>query len=120
MLESLAVGATILGGIAALWLFWDKLVSWWGSRRQSPSAPKVVEKWVDIRYPSDSGLQTRLEAAGYSVRWCSDKHLARKVDLEGWEIVVEPGDDRVLSSFRLKTRPDDLTLIKGRGFNRSR
>ncbi len=120
MLEGILVGATILGGIAALWFFRDKLVSWWRPRRQSPSAPEVVEKWVDIRYPSDSGLLARLGTAGYSVRWCSDKQLARKLDLEGWEIVVEPSDNGVLSKFRLKTRPDDQTLIKGRGLTCSR
>jgi hypothetical protein len=41
-------------------------------------------------YPSDSGLQQKLEAAGYRVAWCSDTKLSRKIDLEGWEIVVEP------------------------------
>lgn len=120
MLEGILVGATILGGIAALWFFRDKLVSWWTLRRQPPPAPEAVEKWVDFGYPSDSGLQAQLEAAGYSVRWCSDKQLARKLDLEGWEIVVESSDNGVLSKFRLKTRPDDQTLIKGRGLTSSR
>ena len=114
MLEGILVVATILGGVAAFWFFRDKLASWWFSRHQLPPAPEIVEKWVDFRYPSDSGLQTRLEAAGYRVAWCLDSKLARKLDLEGWEIVVEPGDNSILSKFRLKDRPADQTLIKKR------
>jgi hypothetical protein len=34
------------------------------------STPNPVEKWVDLNYPSDSGLQAKLAAAGYKVKWC--------------------------------------------------
>ncbi len=79
-----------------------------------PPAVDVEEKWVDFRYPTDSGLQRRLEAAGYRVAWCLDSRLSRRTDLEGWEVVVEPDDRGSLTKFRLKDRPDDQTLIKKR------
>jgi hypothetical protein len=75
---------------------------------------KVVEKDVDIKYPSDSGIQQRLEAAGYRVAWCLNTNLSRKIDLEGWEIVIEPDINGVPTKFRLRDRPTDQTLIKRR------
>jgi hypothetical protein len=75
---------------------------------------EVIERWVDFKYPFDSGLQRRLEAAGYRVAWCLDTKLSRKMDLEGWEIVVEPDPQGVPTKFRLKDRPSDQTLIKTR------
>jgi len=74
----------------------------------------VVEKWVDFRYPFDSGLQVRLEADGYQVAWCLDTKLTRKIDLEGWEIVIEPDSQGVLTKFRVQDRPAHQTLIRRR------
>ena len=78
------------------------------------AAPQVVEKWVDFKYPSDSGLQAKLEATGYRVAWCLDNKLARKIELDGWEVVIEPDQNGVPTKFRLKDRPADQTLIKKR------
>src|ERR1700730_7574846 len=55
-----------------------------------PQIDEIVDKWVDFEYPSDSGIQQRLEAAGYTVKWCSEDKLSRKIDLEGCEVVVGP------------------------------
>lgn len=74
----------------------------------------ISEKWVDPRYPSDSGIQKRIEDAGYRVAWCLDTNLARKIDLEGWELVVESDARGVPTKFRMKDRPADQTLIKKR------
>ena len=113
-LELSLAAATILGGIAALWFFWDKIAGWWSPNGPPPSDRQTVEKWVDLKYASDSGLQAKLEAAGYRVAWCLDTNLARKLDLEGWEVVVEESDPGVPTKFRLKDRPADQTLIKKR------
>jgi hypothetical protein len=75
-------------------------------------ASDPVEKWVDFLYPRDSGLQAKLEAQGYKVAWCSDNNLARNIDLDGWQVVVEPDTRGILSKYRLQTRPSDQTLIK--------
>jgi hypothetical protein len=74
----------------------------------------VHEQWVDIRHPFDSGLQQRLESDGYRVAWCLDNNLARRTDLEGWEVVLERDAQGVLTKFRLRDRPSDQTLIKRR------
>jgi len=113
-LELTLAAATLLGGIAALWFFWDKIVDWWTAPRRPPVDGQPIEKWVDLKYPSDSGLQAKLGAAGYRVAWCLDTNLARKLDLEGWEVVVEPSDQGMPTKFRLKDRPADQTLIKKR------
>lgn len=91
--------ATLLGGVAALWFFWDKIVAWWSAWR-TPATP--AEKWVDLNYPLDSGLQVRLESQGYKVGWCQDTKLSRKLDLEEWEVVIEPDGNGTPSKFRLR------------------
>lgn len=75
---------------------------------------EIGEKWVDSRYPFDSGIQQKNEAAGYRVAWCLDTKLARKIELEGWEVVIESDARGVPSKFRMKDRPADQTLIKKR------
>jgi hypothetical protein len=79
-----------------------------------PQLGEVLEKWVDFSYPFDSGIQQRLEASGYRVAWCSDAKLSRKIDLEDWEVVVEPDAQGVPTKFRVKDRPANQTLIKRR------
>lgn len=79
-----------------------------------PPRVEVIERWVDFKYPSDSGIQQRLEASGYRVGWCLDTTLSRKIDLEGWEVVVEPDVHGTLTKFRVKDLPADQTLIKRR------
>lgn len=79
-----------------------------------PPVGEIADKWVDFRYPFDTGIQQNLEAAGYTVKWCSDDKLSRKIDLEGWEVVVEPDTVGVRSRFRVKDRPANQTLIKAK------
>jgi len=86
----------------------------WSHEPVEPPSLEAIDKWVDIVYPSDSGLQRNLEAAGYRVAWCLDTKLSHKVDFEGWEIVVAPDSRGVLTKFRLKHRPANQTLIKKR------
>jgi len=81
-----------------------------------PLAAKAVnEKWVDSKYIFDSGIQGRLQDAGHRVALSDDDKLSRRIDLEGWEIVLEPDERVALTKFRLQTRPRNQTLIKKRG-----
>jgi hypothetical protein len=77
-----------------------------------PQPVEVVDKSVDIQYPEHSGLVAKLKNEGYDVAWAWDTRLARLVDLEGWEIVIE-SYGQVLTRFRLEDRPSQ-TLIKKR------
>ena len=76
-----------------------------------PPRVEVVEKWVASDYPERSGIQKRLEA-GYRVSWCADAKLAQKTDVEGWEIVIEPDAQGVLTKFRFDEVGPHQTLIK--------
>lgn len=80
--------------------------------RLPPPPAEPQDKWVDIGYPASSGLQARLEACGYRLHWCSDRNISRKIDLEGWEPVLEPIPDHGVVRFRVRTRPDCLTLLQ--------
>lgn len=119
-MEAFLAIATILGGVAAVWYFWDKIVGFLRGRREpEPPVPVLldaspVEKWVDLKYPSDSGLLAKLEKVGFKVAWCSDRILARRIDLEGWEVVLEQDAQGVQTMYKLKDRPSDQTLIKKR------
>jgi hypothetical protein len=84
----------------------------WPGQRVSPHSAAVIAKWVDSKYPVDSGLEKMLEASGYSVRWCSDPKLLRSIDLEGWEVVVERDAEGIMTKFRLRDRDANYTLIK--------
>lgn len=87
------------------------------SRPGEPVPPhpiQTVEKWVDSKYPSDSGLQGNLESQGYRVAWCFDSRLARKIELEGWEVVVENDHRGIATTYHLKDRPENQVLIKTR------
>lgn len=75
------------------------------------SAPNEV--WVDLEYASKSGLQMRLEQAGFTVRWIRDDRLARAVELEGWEKVVEEGKFGP-QIFKVSSPDSNLTLAKKR------
>jgi len=77
-----------------------------------PHPIETAEKRVDLRYPSDSGLQAQLEARGYRVAWCFESRLARKVEIEGWEIVVEDDHRGVPTTFHIRDRPENQVLIK--------
>jgi len=80
-----------------------------------PPPPIIIEKkWVDLMYPSDSGIQAKLESLGYRVAWCFDSGLARKVELEGWEVVVEKDLLGMPTSFYLRDKPENQILIKTR------
>jgi hypothetical protein len=76
-----------------------------------PPAVEIVEKWVDADYPMRSGLKAQFEAAGYSVAWTWDTNLAA-LGLKGWEIVIEPDAQGVLTKFRFDEVGPHQTLVK--------
>ena len=78
------------------------------------SVVTIEEKIVGFGYPSKSGIQQRIETAGYEVRWSLESKLAERVDLDGWEVVVEPDARGQLVEFRCKDPSGDLKLIKRR------
>lgn len=76
-----------------------------------PPAVEIVEKWVNADYPTRSGLKAHLEAAGYGLAWAWDTKLA-DLGLKGWEIVIEPDPQGVLTKFRFDEIGPHQTLVK--------
>lgn len=104
--------ATLLGGLAAIGYFWDKLTPLW-SRRTQPSESREPEiKWVDTKYPEDSGLKAKLETDGYAVAWSAESKLARRVDLQGAEVVVDATEPSNPIVYKVQSQPSNLVLIR--------
>jgi hypothetical protein len=76
-----------------------------------PPAVEIVEKWVSADYPARSGLKAQLEAAGYNLAWAWDTKLA-DLGLKGWDIVIEPDEQGVLTKFRFDEVGPHQTLIR--------
>lgn len=73
-----------------------------------PSDTKVVRS----DYPSTSGLQARLEAEGYRVRWVRDDQIQRRQG-EGWEgVVIEEIGAKVILKISGNGVDVDSTLMK--------
>jgi hypothetical protein len=92
----------------------------WVRRNRGPGEPtqpqpaEVSDMWVDLEYPRKTGLQERLEASGYQARWARSDRIEHLVQLEGYEIVIEPVIDGRPTRLHVKTRPTPLTLVKRR------
>jgi hypothetical protein len=84
------------------------------TERVSSNPPAIVDKIVKFDYPEESGIQQRLEDAGYRILWSLESELAGRVDLHGWEIVIEPDANGQLFRFRWKDPRDDQILLKKR------
>lgn len=81
--------------------------------RVAPPPPPLREDLVEFGYPAMSGLQPRLEAAGYQVHWSADRLVSTR-EVEGWEVVRERDGYGVLHSFRCPGRDGDLIFMKRR------
>jgi hypothetical protein len=64
--------------------------------------PRIVDKWVNFNFVMGSGLVGKLQDAGYCVAWSTDRNLAQRVELEGWEVVIEPDEQGILTRYRVK------------------
>jgi hypothetical protein len=76
-----------------------------------PPVVQIQEKWVDADYPARSSLKARLEGAGYSLAWAWDSKLT-DLELKGWEIVIEPDTQGVLTKYRFDEVGPHQTLVK--------
>jgi hypothetical protein len=75
----------------------------------SENSAQVTEQIVDMNYPVRSGMQTRLEADGYSLSWVRRERVHGLVDIEGYEEVVEADRQGRAASFRTT---DGMVLLK--------
>jgi hypothetical protein len=104
--------ATLLGGIAAIWYFWDKIAPVRDKRTLSAEPLEIT--YVDLDYPEDSGLAKRLRDEGFRLYWSREDELTRRVELQGWEVVVETLADGRRRTLRIKDPHGDIYLIRKR------
>lgn len=82
-----------------------QLYKWWRDRRPA-AAPSIEDKWVSLRYVEDAGIAQRLRDQGYQFGWVTANNEATKIDIEGYEPVIdELPDGRRL---RYKVRDDPV------------
>jgi len=79
--------------------------------RVDPSPTPIAQKWVDLQYPHASGIQEKLERAGYHLGWCPDSRLAQ-LELQGWDVVVENDRHGMPTTFHVRTHPENQVLVK--------
>jgi hypothetical protein len=72
-------------------------------------APPIVDLWVNTDYPQKLGLNDKLKADGYDLKWETAINEATSIDLEGWEHVTIDRTDGTRA--RLKIR--DAQIVGG-------
>jgi hypothetical protein len=82
--------------------------------KTAPQTATVGVRWVDISYAADSGLQAKLEAEGYELRWAREDKVARRVDLEGWEPVVTQSSEGSPVTLQVRDPLWNLVLLRRR------
>ena len=69
----------------------------------SAPSPEVEDKWVsDLDYIEDLGISERLRQEGYHLFWSGADKEARRVDIEGWEVVVDTDNSGKKVRYKIK------------------
>jgi len=70
------------------------------------AAERLIEDmWVDLRYIEDASVAKRLRDQGYRIYCSSANDEARRVNLEGWEVVVDQMDDGRRVRYKVRDHP---------------
>ena len=82
------------------------------ARPGEPVAPlRPASKLVESSYPVDSGIQQKNEAQGFRISWSRPESVSGLIDMQGFEVVVEPDGRGGLSTFRTR---DGAVLVRQR------
>lgn len=84
----------------------------------APPSPEIEDKWVsDLDYIEDAGIAERLRQQGYHLHWTGADNKARRVDIDGWDVVIDT--DNSGQKVRYKIKDDSvggyLILLKKKG-----
>lgn len=83
--------ATILGGIAAIWFFYDKFSS--ENEISGENEFSVENKTVNNNWWESSELKKCLEAEGYNTfAWSNSDRVEERID-EGYEVIFDEDKD---------------------------
>ena len=86
-------------------------------RRGAQSAPKIVDKWVNLGYEHKSGIAKSLNDEGFGLGWVSADKEAGMVEFEGWEYVLVDQPDGKKARLKIHDHPaigGHLVLLKKR------
>jgi hypothetical protein len=100
--------AFLLASIATIIVAAVQLYRWWKERqlRIAPLAePPIEDKWVSLRYVEEAGISERLREQGYQFGWVAANDEARKIDIEGYEPVIEPLPDGRRVRYKVRDDP---------------
>lgn len=75
-----------------------------------PRVPEEIDRIVPLGFPTESGLQQRLEAQGFELRWSAERNLGRDIEL-GWSLVEILDEQGRIVHYR-STGGDQQTLIQ--------
>jgi hypothetical protein len=92
--------ATILGGVSAVWYFWDK---YWCNREW-----REKEKVVNSNWWESSELKHTLEARGLKLRWSNRDRIEERKE-KGYEIIYE--EDKTNRTRYILVNSSDQVLI---------
>ncbi len=81
--------------------------------RVPPPSVRIADRQVDTQYPAVSGMQGRLESAGYRTKWAAASYVAT-LELQGWEVVAEPDTHGMPTRYHVVTRPENLVYVRTR------
>lgn len=75
------------------------------------------EKWVSLQYVEKAGIAGRIKSDGYRLYWATANEEAELVDLNGWEVVLDPAEDGGHVLYKIRDMPTVggyLVLLKKR------
>jgi len=74
----------------------------------APPPVHIIDKFVDLRFPTEAGLTQAFNEKGYSIKWIVDSRVA-EAEARGWEVVLIRDQYDNLIRYRQK---GGQTLIK--------
>jgi len=83
--------------------------------RVDPPSVNIREKEVSFNYPTESGIQPRLVAEGFRLVWSNQSDVSDRIDIHGWELVIEKDRQGHLCSFICGRPGSRMVLLKKRG-----
>ena len=66
---------------------------------------RTLDKWVNMSYPEEAGINRELTAHGYDLRWTTANEESQRVDLEGWEPVLVDQSDGTKARLKIRDHP---------------
>ena len=76
----------------------------------SAASPSLIQdKWVTPEYVEKAGIAQRIKDQGYLLYWATAQQEPERVDLQGWEVVVDQAPD----GSRVRYKSHDHPIVGG-------